>query len=146
MVTVPVGAGVFALTSITDDVWVEPARGVRPRPLSPSGEMHWGPSGVEGALGGVQHVCGQQLVPRLICVQQHKWGLFGSSQSPAEAWNLGILHVAGHGCSRHPAATYSSPSSAHAPSQQEDSVIDGAEEWGYLRKERRGLEVMGHGL
>lgn len=120
MVTVPVGARLFALTSIADDVWVKPARGVSPRPLSPSREMHWGPSGAEGTLGGVQHVCGEQLVPRLICVQQHKRGLLGSSQGPAEARDLGILDMAGHCCSRHPAATHSSPSSCHGPRQQED--------------------------
>lgn len=135
---------VFALTSVADDVWVEPARGIGPRPLAPSREMHWGPSRAEGAPGGVQHVCGEQLVPRLICVQQHKRGLLGSAQGPAETRDLGILDVVGHSCSRHPAATYRRPSSRHAPRQQEDRIIDGAEEWGYLGK-KKGLRVWGHG-
>lgn len=133
--TYPSGGWVFALTSIADDVWVEPARGIGSRPLAPSREMHWGPSRVEGAAGRVQHVCGEQLVPSLIRVQQHKRGILGSSQGSTEAWDLGILDVVGHGCSRHPSATYCRPSSHHTSRQQEDCIIDGAEEWGYLGKE-----------
>lgn len=131
-------------SSTADDVWVKPAGGVRPRTLAPSREMHWGPSRVEGAPGGVQHVCSQQLVSRLVRVQQHKWGLLSSSQGPAEAWDLGIVNVAGHSCSGHPAATNSCPRSHHAPRQQEDRIIDGAEEWGYLLqiKVRRQLPAL----
>lgn len=143
----PSGSWVFALTSIADDVWVEPARGVRPRPSAPSREMHWGPSRAEGAPGGVQHVCGEQLVPCLIRVQQHKRGLLSSSQGSTEAWDLGILDVVGHGCSGHPSATYRRPSSHHTPRQQEDCIIDGAEEWGYLgRKNSRSQPINRQGL
>lgn len=142
--TVPVGAGVLALTSVADVVWVKPAPGVRPRPPSPSRKMHRGPSRPEGASGGVQHVCGEQPVPRRIRVQQHKLGLLGSSQGPAEAGDLSIPDVVGHGCSGHPAATCSCPRPRHAPRQQVDRVVDGAEEWGYLGKESRGLRVWGH--
>lgn len=138
MVTVPVWAGMFALTSVADDVWVEPTRGVRPRPPSPSRKMHRGSGGAEEAPGGVQHVCGEQPVPGCIRVQQHKGGLLGSSQGPTEAGDLGILDVAGHGCSGHPAATCGRPRSRHAPGQQEDRVIDGAEERGYLGRKGRG--------
>lgn len=80
MLTVSAGAGVLALTSVADAVWLEPARGVGPRCSSPSREMHRGPSGAEGAPGGVQHVCGEEAVPRCIRVQQHKQGLLGSPQ------------------------------------------------------------------
>ena len=69
MVTVPVGAGTLALTSVADGIWVEPTRGVRPRPPSTFRKMHWGSSRVEEALGRVQNVCSEQPVPRSIRVQ-----------------------------------------------------------------------------
>ena len=69
MVTVPVGAGTLALTSVADGIWVEPTRGVRPRPPSTFRKMHWGSSRVEEALGRVKNVCSEQPVPRGIRVQ-----------------------------------------------------------------------------
>ena len=58
-----------ALTSVADGVWVEPTRGVRPRPPSTFRKMHWGSSGVEEALGRVQNICREQPIPSGIRVQ-----------------------------------------------------------------------------
>lgn len=50
------------LTSIADHIWIEPAGRIWPGCRSTSREVHWGPSGAQGASDGIQEVCGEELV------------------------------------------------------------------------------------